>query len=72
MVVTVTRTGDTLMLAGKRSYARLVVGCPATDMLLLCESLVLEDFKSPLIKQLSLPMPRGESVAAGASSKFEP
>ena len=45
--------------AGRHSCAKLVVGCPATDTLLLCEGLNLDDFASPLIKQLSVPMPKG-------------
>ena len=59
MTVTVEWSGGSLQPAGRRSFARLVVGCPATDMLLLCEGLVLEEFGSPLTKQLSLPAPKG-------------
>ena len=72
VTVTLERCDDSLQLqlqpAGRRSFARLVVGCPATDMLLLCESLILEEFSSPLTKQLSLTVPRGAwQVAAGCS-----
>ena len=50
--ITLMRADEAQFSPGQRSFARLVVGSPSQDQLLLCESVVLEEFQSPLTRQL--------------------